>query len=246
MRILQALSLGGFACLPIGALGTRVGLWRPGTGLAVFGIGTIVVLSCGLIGAIILIVRRNRDPARSNAAELATVAAVFLLLVLFPFVRSGLTTPPIHQVSTDLVDPPSFRAILGIRGPDANPVVLDPDMVAAQIEHYPWIRTLVVPRGADASYETALQVIEEHMVLEVVNADPIQRIIEATDTSFWFGFKDDMVVRVRFGEDGTQLDVRSISRYGGGDLGVNADRVGEFFTRFLRESGLDTQPAGVP
>jgi uncharacterized protein (DUF1499 family) len=243
MRILQALSLGGLACLPIGALGTRVGVWRPGIGLAVFGIGTIVALACGLVGAAVLVVRRGHEQPGGNAAELATVVAVLLLFVLFPFVRSGLTTPPIHQVSTDLVDPPSFRAVLGIRGPDANPVVLDPDMVAAQLEHYPWIRTLVVPRGADAAYETALQVIEEHMVLEVVNADPIQRIIEATDRSFWFGFKDDMVVRVRFGETGTRVDVRSISRYGEGDLGVNADRVGEFFTRFLRESGLDAQYA---
>jgi uncharacterized protein (DUF1499 family) len=52
--------------------------------------------------------------------------------------------------------------------------------------------------------------------------------VEATDTTFWFGFKDDVVVRVRAAENGggSIVDVRSVSRVGQSDLGLNAKRIG--------------------
>ncbi len=241
MRFLRAGSFGGLALLPIGALGTRVGLWHPRVGLGLFALGALAVLACGVLAVFASRARRRRGEAGPAFTDASIFAAALLLLWLFPFARSALTTPPIHQVSTDVIDPPAFSRVVSLRGPDANPIVLTPETVEAQREHYPWVRTLVVPRQADAAFATALRVIEELMVLEVVGADPTQRVIEATDSTFWFGFKDDVVVRIRFGERGTLVDVRSISRFGGGDLGVNADRVGEFFRLFLIESGLDAE-----
>ena len=64
---------------------------------------------------------------------------------------------------------------------------------------------------------------------EVLAADPAALRIEATDRSLWFGFADDIVVRVTpAGENGSRIDVRSLSRVGIGDLGVNARRVQAF------------------
>ena len=70
------------------------------------------------------------------------------------------------------------------------------------------------------------------MGLEIVAADPQGRMVEATFTSFWFGFKDDLVVRIRPNGSGSLLDVRSVSRVGQSDLGANAKRISEFLGRF--------------
>jgi uncharacterized protein (DUF1499 family) len=55
--------------------------------------------------------------------------------------------------------------------------------------------------------------------------------VEATDTTFWFGFKDDVVVRVRPEGEGSRIDVRSMSRVGVSDLGANAERVRKFLAK---------------
>ena len=60
---------------------------------------------------------------------------------------------------------------------------------------------------------------------ELVASDPEGGRIEATDTTFWFGFKDDIVVRVVAQPNGSRIDVRSVSRAGVGDLGANAARI---------------------
>jgi len=58
-----------------------------------------------------------------------------------------------------------------------------------------------------------------------VNADKSLGIIEATETTAWFGFKDDVVVRIRTTGEESFLDVRSKSRVGKSDLGKNAERI---------------------
>ena len=52
--------------------------------------------------------------------------------------------------------------------------------------------------------------------------------IEATDTTFWFGFKDDVVIRISKSDKGSQLDIRSVSRVGKSDVGTNAKRIRKF------------------
>jgi uncharacterized protein (DUF1499 family) len=60
---------------------------------------------------------------------------------------------------------------------------------------------------------------------EVVAAVPAEERIEATATTFWFGFKDDIVVRITSADGGSRIDVRSVSRVGRGDVGTNAKRI---------------------
>ena len=69
---------------------------------------------------------------------------------------------------------------------------------------------------------------------EIVDANPGQGRIEATDATFWFGFKDDMVVRVAPTETGSRVDVRSLSRVGRSDVGTNAKRIRAFLARLPR------------
>jgi fatty-acyl-CoA synthase len=65
------------------------------------------------------------------------------------------------------------------------------------------------------------------MGLEIVATHPELGLIEATATTFWFGFKDDVAIRVQEYPQGVIIDVRSVSRVGQSDLGVNARRIGE-------------------
>ena len=55
------------------------------------------------------------------------------------------------------------------------------------------------------------------------NGEELQ--IDATATSGWFGFKDDVAVRLRPVEGATAVDIRSTSRVGLSDLGANSTRV---------------------
>jgi uncharacterized protein (DUF1499 family) len=67
---------------------------------------------------------------------------------------------------------------------------------------------------------------------EIVSSDAPGGRIEATDTSMWFGFKDDVVVRVLPDPSGgSRVDVRSVSRVGTSDIGANAKRVREFLAK---------------
>jgi uncharacterized protein (DUF1499 family) len=68
--------------------------------------------------------------------------------------------------------------------------------------------------------------------LEIVAVDSDAGLVEATATTFWFGFKDDLVVRVEAIESGSRVDVRSVSRVGQSDVGQNAKRIEKFLAVF--------------
>ena len=65
---------------------------------------------------------------------------------------------------------------------------------------------------------------------EIVTEDAAARTLDATATTFWFGFKDDVAVRVRAQGAGSVIDVRSTSRVGLSDLGANAARIESYLT----------------
>ena len=66
---------------------------------------------------------------------------------------------------------------------------------------------------------------------EIVASDPKSLRIEATDTTPWFGFKDDVVVRLANSPSGSKIDVRSVSRVGKSDVGTNARRIKAYLDR---------------
>lgn len=81
--------------------------------------------------------------------------------------------------------------------------------------------------GAAATADDAVEEPEEAAVaVRGPGAEPGR--IEATDTTFWFGFEDDVVVRVEPADGGSRIDVRSVSRVGRGDVGTNAERIREY------------------
>lgn len=142
--------------------------------------------------------------------------------------------PLIHDVSTDTQDPPAFQAVLARRQPRHNSAAYGgPALAAAQKSAYPDIAPKVIESLEEQAFERALQAAKD-MGWEIVAADPAKGIIEATASTFFFGFKDDIVVRVRPEAGMSRVDVRSASRVGKSDVGANARRIRAYLNRLGR------------
>ena len=110
----------------------------------------------------------------------------------------------------------------------ANPLAYDAEALAPQqTAAYPWVKPLTLMAPVDEVVDRAEAVLRG-MGMEIVSVNKTTGLVEATAATFWFGFKDDVAVRVQAVADGgTQVDVRSISRVGQSDLGANAARIGD-------------------
>jgi uncharacterized protein (DUF1499 family) len=114
---------------------------------------------------------------------------------------------------------------LPLRAKAPNTTVYGGDKIASQQRTaYPDLQPLILNVPPPQAFDRALATVRD-MGWDLVAADAAAGRIEATDTTFWYGFKDDVVVRVRPAEGGSRVDVRSLSRVGGGDVGTNAKRI---------------------
>ena len=229
--------------LPLGALGSRFGLWPFTTGFVFLGAGAVVAVAATLLGIVGLIFAAARSLG-TEFAPLGLGAAVgaLTLAVLFVQYNAARSVPPIHNITTDTADPPAFDAVVALRGEGANPHEYDAEqpvgartLALAQREAWPELATKRFEVDLDGATERALAIVDA-MGLELVNAKldapKGESTIEVTHTTFWFGFKDDMVVRLRADGDGTLVDARSVSRVGQSDLGLNARRILTFLAQF--------------
>jgi Protein of unknown function (DUF1499) len=149
----------------------------------------------------------------------------------YRFSQIAKRVPPIHDITTDMTDPPAFVAVLPLRASATNSAVYAGDSIAAlQRAAYPDVQPLVLPVPPLAAFERAVAAANA-MGWEIVAGDSPSGRLEATATTTWFGFKDDVVVRIRAEGGGSRIDVRSVSRVGRSDVGANAARI----TRYLRE-----------
>lgn len=148
---------------------------------------------------------------------------------------AGQSWPPIHDITTDTDNPPEFVAVLPLRAGAPNPVIygtsrdMTPELLSRlQQEAYPDIQPVMLDVSAEAAFDRALAAVKASG-WELVAADKQAGRIEATDTTFWFRFKDDIVIRIRPDGSRIRIDARSVSRVGRGDAGTNAKRLRRFF-----------------
>jgi uncharacterized protein (DUF1499 family) len=137
--------------------------------------------------------------------------------------------PAIHDISTDTVNPPLFDKILPLRAGAPNPPEYAGEEVASlQREGYPDLRTVELTQDPADVFSAAVRVVEASG-WQLVDADAARGTIEAVATTRWFGFQDDVVIRIRAGRPGmTLVDLRSKSRVGRSDVGANAARIRGF------------------
>ena len=133
--------------------------------------------------------------------------------------------------TTDTSHPPAFVSLLTARKAAPNGAEHGgPEVAAAQLAAYPNVRPLVLPMPPDQAFTRALDVARA-MGWEIVASDARTGRIEATATTLWFGFKDDVVVRIMPQGNASRIDVRSASRLGTSDIGANARRVLEYLSK---------------
>lgn len=173
------------------------------------------------------------------AAVGAIGAAAVVALPLYD-IHIARSMPPIHDITTDIANPPQFRAVLPLR--EADHAINSPDYDAsakvkwrgkmmtvgqAQRKAYTDIHTIQILTPPAKLYARALKAAKE-MGWHIVAANANEGRIEASDTTFFFGFTDDIVIRVRPSGIGAKLDIRSESRVGISDVGKNASRIRAF------------------
>lgn len=214
-------------------LGYRFGLWHFRTGIQTLGYvffvaaGTAVASLLGLILA--GTTRAGNRPLLFGF--FAAVIALVTAYVPWHLRQTADSVPAIHDITTDLSDPPAFQRVATLRTKDDHSVAYDGVKVGEmQKQAYPDIATLLAKAPAAKVFEAARATLAD-MGLEIVDADPAQGRIEATATSLLFGFKDDVVVRIVSSPDGVKVDLRSKSRVGRNDFGINAKRIRTFTAR---------------
>ena len=233
------LGVGSVAAALIASVGAGQGAWHFGSAFPVLRYAFFAAIAGAVLGLIGLIfARRARKAGLMLPNLVAIVVALSFVLYLGSQVRTARSVPAIHDVATDLEDLPQFTR-LKVREDNLEKV---PDMDRPELkalqpearwkaihrEAYGDIRTLKVPMSPEDTIRRAADLARDRG-WEVALADPGRGILEATDTSFFFRFKDDVVVRARPAPGGgTLVDMRSISRVGGSDVGVNAKRVRAF------------------
>ena len=133
----------------------------------------------------------------------------------------------IHDVSTDAADPPQFIALLDTRLACPNGANYSGVDACAHLARYPHLTTRRYNIHASKVFDTALG-FAQAVGWAIAGADKPTGLIEATATTPIMRFKDDVVIRVCALAHGTRLDMRSASRVGKSDFGVNARRIGDF------------------
>lgn len=231
-----ACALGGAALLGLllAGPGYRFGLWHFSLSFKVMQYAAYAGSAAFAVSLLALILgRRHSLPWAALGLLLGGVAGGFPA-AQYQKVRS---LPYIHDISTDTQNPPEFAAVLPLRAGAPNPAVYaGAELAAQQAAAYPDIQPLVLELAPAAAFERALATARR-LGWEIVATDADGGRIEATDTTFWFGFKDDVVVRVAPADGGSRIDVRSLSRIGKSDVGANAARIRRYLAAVQAAAG---------
>jgi len=229
------------ALLAISPLGWHAGWWHFRLAFSrLMPISAYVALAAAILSLIALAVGWPRlGRGTLTMAGIALVAGVVLTYVPWQYDHRLKTLPRIHDITTDTDNPPSFVAALPARAAEnaASVRYAGPDVAKQQQAAYPDLAPLKVGLPPDQAFQRALDTAKAMPGWTVVAADAPSGRIEARDTSRWFRFTDDIVIRVAADAPGSRIDMRSESRQGRSDFGVNASRIRAYMASLKRQLG---------
>ena len=199
-------------------------------------VGGALVFLIGLVYLAIAI--RSRLRVNRNLVIVSILLGLLPVGIMGPQMAAAVDAPPIHDITTDTANPPRFVAIVPLRQNAPNGYEYGVSeawpaekLGATTIEAYPGLK----PIESDLSVSDAVdrsESILQAMGLQIVAVDKNAGLVEATATTFWFGFKDDIIVRIVKDGEGSKIDLRSMSRVGQSDVGANAARITDFLDYF--------------
>ena len=224
----------------VAAVGTGWGFWAYTSGLkgvaGAFLLG-VAALLMGLVQE--WRVRKSTTPPLRARRWVGMLVALVYVGWVGTFLVKALTVPAIHDISTDLADPPTFQTLQmradnldNVPGADdAKMRGMTPEQRWAMVHQkaYGDIRSVRVNEPV-ASVVAKAERLAKARGWDVAISLPEEGRLEATETSAFFQFKDDVILRVRPSATGAGsiVDMRSVSRVGQSDLGMNAKRVRSF------------------
>ena len=224
----------------LAGFGSRAHWWDFMTGFAILrdaAIGGLIAAVVSLVGGVL--VRHEHHPSVFALAAIGIVIGLVTAGVPMAWLHTAESMPKIHDISTDVANPPVFISIMPLRQNAENGAEYVGSAVAVQQQAaYPDIKPIVLPVAASTAFKDALETAK-NMGWDIVSADAAAGRIEAVATTFWFGFKDDVVVRITPVAGGTRVDLRSVSRVGLNDIGTNASRVRTFLRKLGDLASID-------
>ncbi len=237
----------------VAGLGTKIGLWNWTFGLLTITqkLGPILLIATGVMAVLSMLLAAFTPKKGFWLGAFVMIIPLFGMGQLLNVKNKVESLPLIHDITTDTQNVPTFtEAIISERNKvldvntldyvgkmaptiektaDGKPVM---KLVAAlQSQAYPEMRPLILSVSPEAAFGQAKSVAE-NMGWTLKSEDASAGIIEATESSFWYGFKDDIVIRIRSSEGGgSVVDLRSVSRVGTSDIGANAARIRTFLKK---------------
>lgn len=228
-RILLYLSVAATVVFVVSGYGYQWNVWSLGMAFTLLTYSAYAAIGLAVINLIsVWFLRKSKAKA--------IVYVVFSLIITATVAGTAVywqqraqSVPPIHDITTDLNNPPEFSAMVRLRADAPNPPeYAGPETAEMQRESYPEIQPLTVSHDVQDVIDAAVMMISERE-WKLVAVNRKEGRIEATETLPWFGFKDDVVLRfTQTDMGGTIVDMRSKSRIGRGDVGVNAQRIEDF------------------
>jgi len=215
----NAIGLLAVLAMVVGPLLAHFAIVPPLAGFATFALGGIVAAIVGLVSLVQLV----RGYGLTAGGALGLIAAVAFGFIA---VSQGGDHPRINDFTTDLADPPAFTHAATLPQNAARDMAYPKDWAAIQRECCADLHPAVLALAPAAAYAKALGQARAMPTWIVTSEDPNGMTIEAVSTSKLFRFQDDVVIRVRPDAGGaSRVDMRSKSRDGKGDMGVNTARI---------------------
>ena len=218
--------------LAVSGPGYRLGLWEFKAGISLVKYAAYLSLAAVVVCLLsVALWTMGIFPGGMTPALIGLVISGFVSAWMLKWKHNLDSVPYIHDITTDTGNPPLFEAVLPLRAGAPNPAEYGgSELAKQQTEGYPDLRPGSLSSSPESVFPRALQAAKD-MGWEIVASDPKTLRIEATDTTLWFGFKDDVVVRLSPSPTGSRIDVRSVSRVGKSDVGTNARRINEYLAR---------------
>jgi uncharacterized protein (DUF1499 family) len=210
--------------------GWRFGLWNYRLSFQMVAWAQDLALAGAAVAALGLVFGRSLIAGRGRLLAAALVLfGAGMIAVPFLWAQQRGPHPPINDITTDTENPPAFVAALPAREAEqAQPAIYGGAVTSRQQQaSYPDIAPLTFAAPPAQAFERAVATARA-LGWRILASDPQKGTIEASHTTIYFGFTDDIVIRVTANGAGSRVDIRSHSRQGRGDSGVNAARVRKY------------------
>jgi len=225
------------ACVAVAVFGVRLGSFDFRVASDILK-STLQAAIPVLIVALIIFIGEAETRLKTGAA---------IIILLFPIVGIWLNKTPapeldemgkrptaLNDISTDTQNPPQYDALIKLRPENSNSLVYPENGAVLQATRFPDIESIESVLAVNEAFDKALSLVKQSGWTLVFDDKSLGKI-EAVASTFFFDFKDDVVIRIKKRGEASVIDIRSHSRIGKGDKGKNAERIRGFIKAFNQD-----------